>query len=306
MRNAGSLMKRGLIASVLLGLVLMGCAGASTSARQGAPEELAKLKKVEVKETGESTMVVITLDKEVQFTSVRMPDPPKMVVDLAGVDMGGFTGPTRVDKPPVTEIKPVKVPNAPRIGRLEIGLTKNASLKTTQNGGVITILFEKPAEARQAEAADQKANEPKAGEPAASSAPAKDAQAKDAVKEAPVKDDAPKAVKKYDPSVTPPPVKEAAAEKPAPAPALPPAKTVKEITAVKRGESYQVSIMADGSLPKAESFMLGKNRIVVDIPGIGAVKDKGVIEVKGKPLARVRMAAHKDKPAKVRVVPLIE
>jgi type IV pilus assembly protein PilQ len=341
MGDAGSLIKRGFILLSLMGLVIFaGCSGGTAALKKDTA--LARLEKVDVVDSDTNTAVVLVLDRASSFTSVRLPDPPKVIVDLAGVDLGENREPVKVDKGPISYITPSTVPGAHRIARLEIGLTSAANSVTTQDGSTIRIMFEKPkpeadnlqaktepgpSEAPPAPAEKIQAADTAVEKPVGETAPA--GQATAVTKEAapPVKASAPApaATVAATPSApTPQPSMAVAAVPSTPAPAqkpsivvsalpsthssnkaqsnLPAAKTVSGIGYTKSGDGYAVSIEGDGGFGKPGISRLGADRLVVDLPDMTSMKDKEIIEVGGNLLKRVRMAAHKETPKKVRVV----
>jgi type IV pilus assembly protein PilQ len=63
-----------------------------------------------------------------------------------------------------------------------------------------------------------------------------------------------------------------------------------------------VRLVGDGVFKKPEIFKLGSNRLVVDLIGMNSTKPKESLDVNGKVLEKVRMAAHREQPRKVRIV----
>ncbi len=287
---AGSLFKRSYL-FFIAALVLAGCAGGTAAVRQEKAVPLAKLQKVDVKDGEKTVDVLILTDKPVTFTTVRVSDPPKMVVELAGAELGDVRQTIKSGKVPVEYISPSAAPGASRIVRLEIGLTAPVSFKTAQSGQAINIVFEKPKPEAEASPArpEAAAKAPAAPAPAAPAAVKPDDASASKV--------APQAAKpsqeKQKPAV------QMAAEKPAPP--LPEAKSVKGISYEKQAGGYIVRIEGDGRFGSVKVFKLGSGRLVIDIPGVSSVKDKLAVVVKGRPLRGIRMARHEGE-GKVRVV----
>ncbi|HLB25807.1 MAG TPA: AMIN domain-containing protein, partial [Nitrospirota bacterium] len=297
-----------------MAFLFAGCSGNSAALRRGTG--MATLEKVDVTDGENSTTVVLTVDRPVSFTSVTLAQPPKMVVELAGVELGGVKDVIKVGKGPVVDIVLSHPENAKKVARLEISLSAPASYKTAQNGSVISIIFDKtktaakPAAAPAPAAAEKKAAPPapeekievaEAAKPPAPAQPEKTAPAPAAapggkvinVEVTTAKADA----KASRPAASQ--AAQAAAKKDA---SLPEAKTVGAISFTKDGDAVSVRLEGDGAFTKPEVFKLGGDRLVVDLPDTVSVRDKDTVEVGGKVLKRVRMAAHKDAPRKVRVV----
>lgn len=285
---AGSLIKRSYL-FFLAALVLAGCAGGTAAVRQEKAVPLAKLQKVDVKDGEKTVDVLILTDKPVTFTTVRVSDPPKMVVELAGAELGDVRQTIKSGKVPVEYISPSAAPGASRIVRLEIGLTAPVSFKTAQSGQAINIVFEKPNPEAEASPAKPEAAEKASAEPA----PA----AKAAVK--PDNASASKGVPQAAKPTQEKPAVQAVAEKPAPP--LPEAKSVKGISYEKQAGGYIVRIEGDGRFGSTKVFKLGSGRLVIDLSGVSSVKDKLAVVVNGRPLKGIRMARHEGE-RKVRVV----
>lgn len=268
---AGSLIKRSYL-FFLAALVLAGCAGSTAAVNQEKSVPLAKLQKVDVKD-GENTVdVIILTDKPVSFTTVRVSDPPKMVVELAGAQLGDVRQTIKAGKAPVEYISPSNAQGSSRIVRLEIGLTEPVDFKTAQNGQAINIIFEKPkAEAGAGPAKPEKATKASATPAAPASAAAKPAEA---------------AAPQNAPEAAP----------------MPEAKSVRGITYEKLAVGYIVRIEGDGRFGSTKVFKLGSDRLVIDLQGVSSVKDKLAIGVNGRPLRGIRMARHEGREKKVRVV----
>lgn len=293
MADAGSFIRKNLILWAVLLTFVAGCAGGASTVKQGSSEPLAKLNNIEVKETPGSTIVTISTDKPVSFTSVKINEPPKMVIDLAGADPASVREPIKVGRGGIGYINTSRVASSKRLVRLEIGMDAPLASKTTQDGGVINIIFEKkPVPAANI---------------AIPSSPAEKIETADTAKEPEAKrlqaaeNAVPKAervIKESAPEVKTTNVKPVASPV---APAFPQARRVNDVTFSKDGEGFQVRIEGDGKIGKRDVFRLGGDRIVVDLPEMGASKEKLSLEVGGKCLKKVRLARHQQ-PLKVRVV----
>jgi len=300
MGRAGTQFKIGLMALAVFGLVAAGFSTARAAQKSEGADALAKLEKVDVKSEGGSTTIVVVLDKAVTFSAMRLTDPPKLVLDLEGADTAGVVGTMNVDKDPVAYITPANVYETKRAARLEIGLTKASNSKIIKSGNTITVTFEN----RQAPVVEAK-KEVLVAPPSVEAAPKAVPEAAKAVPAAPLVAAAKPAVEVKE--AAKPAVQEAKApeQKPQAKPVeakFKPATMVEGITCVKSGTGYQVTIAGNGAVTGQKVFMLGKDRLVVDLEGVGSLKSKVEVEVGQETLKKVRMAAHDDKQKKVRVV----
>lgn len=272
MADAGSFIRKYLILWAVLLAFVTGCAGGASTVKQDNSEQLARLNNIEVKENTDSTVVTISTDKPVSFTSVKIDEPPKMVIDLAGADPASVREPIAVGRGGISYINTSGVADSKKIVRLEIGMDAPLASKTTQDGGIINIIFEKkPVAAADEETPSSQADEVETAITAEEPEENQQQAAKDV---APIKESAPD---------------------------YPPARRVNNVTFSKDGEVFQVRIEGDGKFGKRDVFRLGGDRIVVDLPEMGASKEKLLLEVGGKCLKKVRMARHQQ-PLKVRVV----
>lgn len=283
MNDAGKILRKGLLIVMALGLLVMGCSAGGTALNKENDGGLAKLNGIDVVDSADATTVVVDLDKQVTYTSVKLTDPPMMVVDLAGVDLGDNTTSIKYEKGQVTYVTPSRDAVAKRIARLEIGLSSPASSVITQDGSRISISFEKPVEAPSSVPPEQAASEAQSAEEPVSMT------AVEAVEED-------TGVISADTSVPektlPEPVEGIVAD----------ATTVNGISLADSDGVLNVKVEGDGRFQQPTVFMLGSDRLVVDMPGLGSDKEKDTIEIGGKLVRRVRMARHDGPDGKVRMV----
>ncbi len=301
MGGAGPSIKHGLLVMVILGLMAAGCSAGGTTVRKDGQDRVARLQRLDVHDEGGVTTVVAAFDRPVIHNSVRLTDPPKLVVDLAGVELGGYTSMMKVDKGPVSYILPSRVPGTERLARLEIGLKSDFDYKITETGGVMSIAFEgrkgpeAPAhpetEAKAAQPAEKAVKPGTAGGAVTIGVPAEPKAA------APLGE--PSGYRPAPASLKPGPVSNAVV---AAKNELPRATRVDNITCAKSGDGCRVTISGNGAFTHSKSFMLGGNRLVVDIPDTGSLRQKQTIEMGRGCLIRVRMARHGGAEKKVRVV----
>ena len=292
MAGAGQF-KKSVLFLLLCVLFLSACAGGREY--EAGKEGPVVLKKVDVVDNDKNTTVVITTGAPVIFTTLRQQDPPKLILDLAGVEPGEAVGRLNVDKGPVSYITSYKAENARQITRVEIALTTDAESIITQNESSINVILSKTEKHVFPGAITPEANAPEAP-PAPVEKVAKAEVARPAAppEKAAVKPVAPPA--KADACAVGTPGHKSSC------PPLPEAKTLTNISLFKEGESAGVRLQGDGVFKKPEIFKLGANRLVVDLIGMNSIKAKESFDVRGKVLAKVRMAAHRDLPRKVRIV----
>jgi type IV pilus assembly protein PilQ len=274
-------MKKSFLLLLLCVLSLSACAaGHEYGAGKEGP---VALKKVDVVDNDKSTTVVITTGAPVTFTTLRQEDPPKLIVDLAGVEPGDAGGMLNVDKGPVSYIKSYKAENAKEITRIEIALNTDAESIITQNESSINIILSKTEKHVFPGAATPEAMAP--GTPAPEEKVAQPQAAKPAA---------------------PPAKAEICGESPSShlvtCPPMPDAQTLTHISLFKEDGVAGVRLVGDGVFKEPKIFKLGANRLVVDLIGMNSTKPKESLDVNGKILARVRMAAHRELPRKVRIV----
>ena len=62
-----------------------------------------------------------------KYTSFRLIDPPRLVIDLSGISLGEFNKPIIVGKGSIIQIDPVEADTPVRIARLNIRLVSEAA-----------------------------------------------------------------------------------------------------------------------------------------------------------------------------------
>jgi type IV pilus secretin PilQ/predicted competence protein len=253
------------------------------------------LKKVDVVDNDKNTTVVITTGAPVTFTTLRQQDPPKLIVDLAGVEPGEGGGRLNVDKGPVSYISSYKAENAKRITRVEIALTTDAESIITQNESSINVILSKT----------EKHVFPGTVSPEAKAPEAPPAPEKKVAESRVLRPAAPSekpAIKPAAPSEKAALCGVASSSPKASCPPMPDAQTLTHISLFKEDGIAGVRLVGDGVFKKPQIFKLGANRLVVDLIGMNSTKPKETLDVSGKVLQKVRMAAHRELPRKVRIV----
>lgn len=85
-----------------------------------------KLTNIEVIDSLNNTQILLTADEAMQYTSFKLTDPPRLIIDLSNVSRGGFKEPVTVNKGPVQTIYPIEADTPSMFTRLEIRLTKDS------------------------------------------------------------------------------------------------------------------------------------------------------------------------------------
>src|SRR3989304_7562189 len=84
-----------------------------------------KLTNIEVTDSPSSTQILLTSEDALQYTSFKLSDPPRLIIDLSDVSGGEFKEPILVNKGPIRTIYPVEADNPNKVHRLDIRLTKD-------------------------------------------------------------------------------------------------------------------------------------------------------------------------------------
>ncbi|MGE5174279.1 MAG: type IV pilus secretin PilQ [Betaproteobacteria bacterium] len=246
---------------ILISLVsaLHGCAAKAPAAGTQQGTQVI-LSKIEPRAAdGKTEITVVGNEPILQYTSFQLTEPLRLVVDITDADIGKLQDRIVVNSGAVTDIIPSQKDN---IARLEIGLSQAVESKVYQSEGKLIVELSKPAE--EAKAA------PETVTPAAQPEELKPEQA-------------------------PAPAAEKAE---AQQPEQGTAKVVTAVRATAGKEGVKVVITGDGTM-RPNVFMVGNNRLVVDIPGTRSKVKPNVIPVRKGGLDKVRVGPHKDK---VRVV----
>jgi len=254
------------------GLLLLAFIGGAVSCasvpHQTKPEnELNVIQDIAVTDLPDKTEIVVAGQKPLVYTSYQLTDPSRLIVDLAGSSVGKFKDRISIGEGAVTDLLPIEGEEPSNVVRLEITLSESVLSHVRADGEKLVIDVDKPVAA----AGTEPAAEP------ASPAPTEAAQ------EVPV------------------PPAPAVAETPVPAePMISPATTVSKLDIETNNDEFTVVLTADGSL-KPDAFLVGGNRLVLDLPDVSNAIHPNVISVKSKLVKRIRIGQH-TKPEKVRVV----
>lgn len=231
--------------------------------------------------------VEINGDNPLVYTAFRLPDPPRLIIDLAGVSFSPDQQPVTVNQGAVTSITPIPASTDADVARLEIALTELVDYQLRPDGTRLLVAIAAPSSDVPAvdPAASAEVNpEPLSSLPEAQLPPAPDLPVAAAESQTPpvtVPDAAPPS-----PATNQTPSREAT--------------TVTAIQVVPNTTPLQVKIQGDGTFHPA-TMMLDGPRLVIDLPGTSSKVTRPKIAVNGPLLRQIRVGEHTT-PQKVRVV----
>lgn len=242
------------------------CTSVKSSVKAG--EEPQRIKDISVTDHPDRTEIVVSGEKPLIYTTFRLTDPNRLIVDLTGITLGQFKETIEVNKGGLINIVPIEGERPSYIARLEISLTEVVESRIHTDGNKLIINVAKPTTVEEVVSESITPSETKTAEVAPT-----------------------------------PPVAPLAIEEqllPLPEEEIPPAKTISKVTVEPNEKEITVTILGDGELKPQVSMMEG-NRLVVDLPEVTSTVTPNTILVKHPVLKRVRIGQHL-KPQKVRVV----
>ncbi|HXC62647.1 MAG TPA: type IV pilus secretin PilQ [Nitrospiria bacterium] len=240
-----------LVISPLILLGLFACAPKAVPIKP-VPQESQEIKDIQVVDLSEKTQIIVETEQPMVYTSFRLTDPLRLVLDLAGTTAGKYHEPIAVNSGAVTYITPVEGVPPSTVVRLEIGLSEAVTTEVVTSGTKLIVDVMKPSSEVSAAPASPETSAPAPATPSTEMATEKP--------------------------------KEAAAE---PKPAL----VVTQVKADISNGSVKVIITGDGAL-KPEVQELSGNRLVVDLPGTTNLMKPNIIQVKHALLKRIRIGQH--------------
>jgi len=231
-------------------------------------QESQEIKEIRIVDMPDKTQIIVEGEQPMVYTSFRLTDPLRLVLDLAGTTLGKYSEPILVNSGAVTKITSVEGTPSSKVARLEIGLAQSVNTQVVTEGNRLLVDVMKPR--------PEALTNPPAPEtpvsPSASTPP------EEMTKEKPAE-------------LTTEQPKETATETKA-------ASVVTKIKADSSNGTVKVTIVGDGAF-KPEILELSGNRLVVDLPGTTNLTKPNVIQVNLGLLKRIRIGQH---PKKVRVV----
>ncbi len=85
------------------------------------------LKNIDIVDLPASTQILLDAGNSLKYTSFRLIDPPRLVIDLSGISLGEFNKPIIVGKGSIIQIDPVEADTPVRIARLNISLVSDTA-----------------------------------------------------------------------------------------------------------------------------------------------------------------------------------
>lgn len=290
-------------------LFALGCAAQSTNIQTAASTD--PQIRLHVDTQPEGVQLVIDGDTPLVYTAFRLPDPPRLILDLAGVSLEPGQQSIQVDHGAVTTIQPTAGTAGSHNTRIEVGLTQLVDYQLRPNGNKLQVTIAAPSTAgTPINTADASPSAPSiAGtSPAAQQAPPA-AASSSSVAEASAAPDATEPSERPTadhPMTSNSAMTSTAATTPeAPAPPSAPLMTLPDATAVtaihinRGGPALVVAIEGNGQF-HPQTMLLSGPRLVIDLPGASA-RLRPRIAVNEPLLKQIRIGTHQD-PRKVRVV----
>lgn len=143
-------MKRKIFLSTIF-LLIVGLAACSPKASQvkdtSTKEQkagIARVTKIDVKDLGDKTQMIVEGDKVLSYTSFKLSDPLRLVVDFPDTTLGAYKERIVINQGAVTDIVPTEIGEPKRMARLEITLSQLVDSSVRQEGQRLIIDIEKP------------------------------------------------------------------------------------------------------------------------------------------------------------------
>jgi type IV pilus assembly protein PilQ len=306
----------------------LGCAAQSTNIKAAASTD--SHIRLHVETPPEGVRLVIDGDTPLVYTAFRLPDPPRLVLDLAGTSLAPDQQSIQVNQGSVTTIRPAVGTVGSHTTRIEVGLTQLVDYQLRPNGSKLLVTFANPDPStpalKTAVATPTDQSEPMPSAPLASDAPS--SLTASPPPSDPEQQDQPPASSAADTAAAPPvqiPDSDQPAQAPAsaPGPAMdksrphvagppaPPASnetptttesdatTVTAVHVEHGGSGLIIAIEGNGRFHPSTMLLSGP-RLVIDLPGTTA-RVRSRVTVNEPPLKQIRVGIHQT-PQKVRIV----
>jgi type IV pilus assembly protein PilQ len=304
----------------------LGCAAQSTNIKTAASTD--SHINLHVETPSEGVRLIIDGDHPLVYTAFRLPNPPRLVLDLAGTSLAPDQQPIQVNQGSVTTIRPVAGTVGSHTTRIEVGLTQLVDYQLQPNGSTLLVTIANPepstAPLTAADAAAAIEQEPSSSDQSPSNEPLQAGTSPQQQSE-PARQDQPPIPSTVDASATPPgptPTPEqpalptvSAMEKSHPsdaaAPPAPPASnetpsipesdatTVTAVHVEHSGPELVVAIDGNGRFHPSAMLLSGP-RLVIDLPGT-STRVRSRMTVNDSRLKHIRVGVHQA-PQKVRIV----
>jgi type IV pilus assembly protein PilQ len=263
-------MKLKIVCLGLTGLILMMMTACASVQKRGttSTETPQLIEDISVTDYPDYTEVVVVGQRPMIYTTFRLTDPERLIVDIAGVSYGELGEKMEVNQGSLVSILLVEGEKPSYVARLEMGLVELVESNVRSEGSKLVIAIDKPMH--------EEINAP----------------GQDVVEEIEVA----REVEEIE-SVAPMPssvIEEEETE-------LPKAKVVSGLVVEPEDErGLKVIISGDGKF-SPEVFMVGKTRLVVDLQDVTNTIIPNTIPIKHALVEKIRIGQHV-KPKKARVV----
>jgi type IV pilus assembly protein PilQ len=306
-------------------LFALGCAAHSTNIQTEASSADPQIRlHVETPPEGVQLVIEGEGDNPLVYTAFRLPDPPRLILDLAGVSLDPGQQVMRVDHGAVTTVQPKAGAAGSHSTRIEVGLTQLVDYQLQPNGSKLLVTIptssaagqplatahtspptqnETASSTTQPSAATGLPASATAGQPEASTAPSSTtvaeassaANSADPAERTTTENSKPDGGLKPDSTVT----AEAPSVPSSSSPSMPDATTVTAVHVTPGGPNVVVAIEGNGRF-HPEAMLLSGPRLVIDLPGTtGRLRPR--VAVNESVLKQIRIGTHQE-PRKVRVV----
>ena len=239
-----------------------GAAGAGAEVNSEARSLRIAVESINV--VGEGDKVLVETTGPVKYTVFKLSDPPRLVVDMPGVDLQKVSPSIKVDNQFLLDINVVNYGGDESIGRIIIGLKEGVehSVKSGENSVLVSLSRDEGAASTDALAASEPSE----------AAPGAEAVAPE----------------------TPQSAGETPAETRAEEVRL--ATKILKVDVARDKDSTTVTVRADGVIGNYNSFELDSpSRVIIDLWGVANSSGQDIVRVKNKFVKAVRIGSHGDK-----------
>lgn len=133
-----------LVVSSLVLLGLFACAPKAVPIKP-VPQESQEIKDIRVVDLPEKTQIIVEAERPMVYTSFRLTDPLRLVLDLAGTTVGKYREPILVNSGAVTQMTSVEGTPPSMVTRLEIGLNQPVTTQVITEGTKLIVDVMKPS-----------------------------------------------------------------------------------------------------------------------------------------------------------------
>ncbi|MBI1819790.1 MAG: AMIN domain-containing protein [Nitrospirae bacterium] len=251
---------------------LISCGSMNSAVISGSGEKN-QINNIMVVDLPDKTRIVIEGSSPLTYTAFMLSDPTRFVIDLSDISSGKFKEKIEVNQGTITSIVPIESTQPSRTVRLEIGLLSEIQPEVIKEGIKLTV--DVPKKEMAAAAGNPEVGSDNGVKPGFEST----SSASPTVEPAPEQKAEPVPEQKAEP--------------------VPVKNLVESVKANQAGETVDVIISGDFSLPRM--FMLKGNRLVVDIEGASQKVRPLIQNIHLPPVSKIRIGSHL-KPKKVRIV----